>query len=497
MAGYTHKAVRGIGWALLFTILASIVAYLTRIILARKLPPAEYGLFYAVFTFVIFFLFFRDLGLGQALVKYVSEYKAKNDYNAIKTCIFSVFTIQLISSILFGIIFYFLADYLSVHYFKDPRAASMLKLLVLYMVFSMLFITIKQTFQGFQRMFLFSSVEFVKNTLVLLFIILFFYFGYTLFSPAYAYILACPLLLLIYYPFLRRHLSLRKYITIERWNITRKLVTFGLPILGASVGERIIGYIDTLLMTYFSTLTEVGIYNVVLPSALVFTFFGRAVSFVVFPISSELWARQDKERLKKGLFLLHRYSFLLILPLVLSVIYFALPLLDLFFGEGYVSGTVAFQILLAGVGLYVVGSINNNFLAGIGKPKSVAVIILAAAALNTVLNLIFIPRWGINGAAIATTASYALLLAHSTIIITRTFQFRFPWKEWCSLLIPLGAYYAVTAFVEKLLHLPILLEMVITIVAAGAVYVGMLYFGGIITPQELRRHLRQIRRKSA
>ena len=106
MASYTQKAVQGVSIAFVFGFLAAITAYLTRIVLARKLQPEEYGLFYAVFTFIIFFLFFRDLGLGQALVKYISEFRAQQRYGQIKTAILSVFSMQMSSSIFFGIFFF-------------------------------------------------------------------------------------------------------------------------------------------------------------------------------------------------------------------------------------------------------------------------------------------------------------------------------------------------------------------------------------------------------
>ena len=67
----------------------------------------------------------------------------------------------------------------------------------------------------------------------------------------------------------------------------------GLPFFVTAIGDKVIVYIDTLMLTYFSTLTEVGIYNVVLPSAIIFLDIGGAIATVVFPMSSELWAKGD------------------------------------------------------------------------------------------------------------------------------------------------------------------------------------------------------------
>src|SRR3989344_1290385 len=103
MSNYTQKAVRGTGIIMGMGILAAVAAYITRIVLARNLGPEEFGLFSSVLTFVVFFLFFRDLGIGTALIKFIPELEAQKKYNEIKTYIGTALTIQLISSIIFVI----------------------------------------------------------------------------------------------------------------------------------------------------------------------------------------------------------------------------------------------------------------------------------------------------------------------------------------------------------------------------------------------------------
>ena len=194
---YTKKAFRGIGIIFIMNLLANLIAYSTRIVLARNLTTAEYGLFYAVFTFVIFFLFFRNLGLGQALIKHIAEFKVKKKYDEIKTIIISTALFQFLSSLIFGIIFFVLADFLAKYYFKNPLASLMLKILVLYTILSIFFIILKNIFRGFQNFKIFSLVEFSKNLIVLLIIIIFFIAGEkNIFVPIIAYVLVCPLFIL-------------------------------------------------------------------------------------------------------------------------------------------------------------------------------------------------------------------------------------------------------------------------------------------------------------
>jgi len=60
---YTKKIVSNASKLLIYSVLAAILAYIVRIVMARSLSPSEFGLFYAVFAFVAFFLSFTDLCL--------------------------------------------------------------------------------------------------------------------------------------------------------------------------------------------------------------------------------------------------------------------------------------------------------------------------------------------------------------------------------------------------------------------------------------------------
>jgi O-antigen/teichoic acid export membrane protein len=492
MTNYTKKAFFGASITLIFSILASMVAYITRIVLARNLTVEQYGLFYAVFTFVIFFLFFRGLGLDQALVKYIAEYKVSHKLDAIKTSIFSVLTYQLVSSLIFAAFFIIFADYLALNYFHMAIASKMIFFFVIYVIFSIFFITTKHIFQGLQQMALFSSMEFSKNLIVLLLILFFFERGLKIMAPVYAFALVSPILFLVYLPILLKKFDFVKP-KISYFNTnTKKLFLFGLPVFATSVGGKIIGYIDTLLLTYFGNLTHVGIYNVVLPSALIFLFFAKAVGSMVFPMSSELWARKDNTRLTMGISMIHKYLFMFTIPLILVIFYYTPFFLDLLFGPRYVTGALAMQILLLGVLVYIIASVNNNLISGIGQPVQVAKIILSSAVLNVILNLILIPKYGIVGAAVATSISYLFMLIYSTRKVCYFLKMKFPLRNWLLLVAPAVIFLWVLSFVEKLVPGSIWVGGVISVPIALVAYIITLY--PIANLQDLRKQLKLIKK---
>ena len=397
---------------------------------------------------------------------------------------------QLASSTILSAVFFILSGYLSVHYFKVQESASFIKLLIIYVFLSTIFITMKGLFQGYRKMLLLSSTEFTKNLIVLLFIILFIKLGYGVLSPVLAYVLVFPVLFMLYFPAALKIFNILKYKTIGHAAMSKKLLLFAAPVLATGMGNKIIGYLDTFVLTYFRDLSEVGIYNIILPSALIFLFFGTAIASILFPLTSELWAKKDTKRLAEGLRLLYRYAFFFTIPFLFTIIIFSRVIISFFFGKEYVDGTIALQILLVGTLFSVVGTINYNFLSGIGNPQVVTKITLLAALANAILNIILIPHYGMNGAALTTAASYLLMLIVSTAKVRDYIAVKLPIREWTGLLFATFCFAVVAIAVKDFLGLAPWLEIAISFLSSTTIYFIVSYLLRIIDIEELRYYIR-------
>src|SRR3989344_3878185 len=368
MSNHLGKIIRGAGLILIVNVIASLISYGARVVLARKLGPEEYGLFASVLTFILFFLFFRDLGLGTALVNYIAKARIQEKYDDIKTAVISVFLMQFLSSSVVGILIIIFSGYLSVHYFKVPESKIILLILVMYTMTSFLYTTItKALLNGFQKNVLYSLLEPAKTLFILLFTLLLFHYDYGILAAAIPYAFVCVVLFIIFQPFVQREFSFFRHKITDLKGTTKELLLFGLPLMAADIGGEVVWYTDTLMLTYYSSLSEVGIYNVILPSALFFTQISRSVSAIIFPISTDLHFKKDMAKLAKGISMLHRYCFALVIPVIFAFVAFADRFLLLFFGQEYVSGAFAFRILLVGCMFFVLTSVNNVILYCMGQ----------------------------------------------------------------------------------------------------------------------------------
>ena len=73
--------------------------------------------------------------------------------------------------------------------------------------------------------------------------------------------------------------------------------------------------------------------------------------------------------------------------------------------------------LLPGIFALGVNTIFMNFLAARGMPIIVVISPLAALVLNVLLNLYFIPRFGIDGAAMTSSIAYSAMLGVTLIYL--------------------------------------------------------------------------------
>ena len=249
---YTKSLVRGSGIVFVVTILAAILGYILRILLARNLTIEEYGLFYAVFAFVNVITSFRGFGVGQALIKYIPEFKLNKKYSLIKKGVVYYFSLQFISFIIMiGVIFLF-ADKLAVNYFKDLTSVNILLLLVLASTFAIFESLFHVLFLGYKKSGHYAFTTFFQMLLVVIVTFILFRVGAGYLAPAYGYLIASIISGMIYYLLFRRiSPQFFKAKFSFDFKFFKKLTLFGLPLTASAIIGSSIGQLDILILTYF------------------------------------------------------------------------------------------------------------------------------------------------------------------------------------------------------------------------------------------------------
>jgi O-antigen/teichoic acid export membrane protein len=409
-------------------IASEVIGVFMRVFLARSLTVAEFGLFYAVFAFISLFGLFRDPGLSSALAKYIPEFTVRKRFSEIKSSIASVLLIQASLGIALSVALFILSDKIALSVFGTLSAALPIKILSVWFFVEILRSLVITLTQGFQNMAAYAAINFSHVLLIFVFVTFFTgALGLGINGVALSYLLAAALISIsgaIFFVKKYKQVFLKK-ISVNK-PLLKKLLMFGLPIFIGGFGSLILTYTDTLTITVFRGLNDVGLYQAAQPSARILWYITTTLTVVLYPMISELWAKNKKALLGQALHFLTKFSFILIIPLALVFVAFPDIVLNVLFGSRYLGGATVLQIFGLASIVYALYDIFITVLPGIGKPFVVTKIVAIMALFNLVGDIAVVPQYGIEGAAMTTFTSFVIGLILVVYYTRKFIKFTMP-----------------------------------------------------------------------
>jgi O-antigen/teichoic acid export membrane protein len=488
MTDYRTRALRDSIIVFTLSMVGVLFMYLLRLLLARKLSIAMYGLYFSALAIINLLVIVRDFGMRVTLAKYLSAYVAKKRYSLMKGLILFVARLHLVTSAIIAVVIWLSADYLALNYFGYAQASLVMKLLAVVFFISFVEQIIVYILQGFQRMTLFSLVHPLNQAVILLSTYIFLEVGLDVFAPIVGALIVYSMLPVFYGTYLFQRVFpqfLRVKSRIKRKQATQYL-GFGLCISIAAAGSVLISNTDTVLITHFLTLTDVGVYQVALPIAMLLSFFAAAAANVVMPMASEMHSKKEHAQVRATITFFQKYLFVVVVPAAMLFFLYPEILIRIFFGEKFLTGAMTLRVLVFGSLLYSVAVMNQNIFFGIGRPRITTENILVAAFTNLVLNVMLIPQYGIIGAAVATSMSYMLLLIVSTYRLNKLISLVFPWRVWLKISVGGLAFSLVVGLLKRMLEFHWFYELVITGTAGLGAYILVLLLFRIVVIGEVR-----------
>jgi O-antigen/teichoic acid export membrane protein len=133
---------------------------------------------------------------------------------------------------------------------------------------------------------------------------------------------------------------------------------------------------------------------------------GGALAVPVVPTASRYVSAGDLRRLRELVVRGTRYTLALFVPLCVTLMALAEPILEVWLGDRYGEGAAALTILVSYWLLYGGLVVTPGFLVGAGRAREVARIFIAVAVANLGVALILTPELGLEGPALATAIPF-------------------------------------------------------------------------------------------
>ncbi len=409
--GYLRKIAKGAGTVFIGTGIGLFFAYLGMMTVARLLGPADFGLISLASTVAIIASTIVLVGIPGGVVRFVALYNGKNDPGRVKGVIVSAMGIVLPLGIIAGILLFLFADLIAVRAFNEPNLTPILKIFSLTVPFYSLFSIFVHAIGGFQEM---KYVVYVRdvfqNGVRLILLIILLLLGYGVYGAVFAYtfaIIATPFVALYYlnkiFPVFSKKIS--------SISMKRELFSFSWPLMFAGILGLVMGWIDTLMIGYFLTAADVGIYRASLSTAALLMIVPSSLGAIYFPVITEFYSRGERRNLENTNYAVTKWSLMSVLPLVLLMMLFSKQVLYILYGAEFMAGAMVLSILSVGNLIISIFGPTNQLISVIGRTKLIMINTSVGAVLNVILNFLLIPIYGINGAAIATGFSLLVVSA--------------------------------------------------------------------------------------
>jgi O-antigen/teichoic acid export membrane protein len=179
-------------------------------------------------------------------------------------------------------------------------------------------------------------------------------------------------------------------------------------LIAVELSNLVMYSLDRVILGAFGTPRLVGLYEGPVRAHNLVYALGGALSVPTVPTASRYVAGGEERRLRELALRGSRYTLALFVPLVVTLMALAKPLLEAWLGKRYGSGAEALTILVSYWLLYSALVVTPGFLVGVGRARELARLIAVVAVANLALSLALTPSVGLEGPALGTAIPFAL-----------------------------------------------------------------------------------------
>ena len=382
----------------LSTVAAVVVGFFFKIYLSRILGADALGIYSLGITVISVLGIFLSLGYGNGLIRFVSKYKATKQTGRLSTYIVSTILINTLIVVPLFLVFICFPRFIAVDILKTPSLEEYIPVFGIMMVVNSFIVIAEQLIRGLQEVRKSTVINtFIRLPFKIGLVILFFSWGLELDGYIAAELFSSFLVLVLFTILLKQ---LLKPVTKLSWrnvlklNKEEKKYSTNLLITYAVAALRNHG--DKILLVYYLSTYELGIYSVVLTIAAFIPLVLTSVNSIFSPIISQLHAEDKLNELNYYFQLSGRYVFILSFPLMVFLFLFADDIM-LVFGEDFVEGSTLLLFIVIGqiinVSLGSVGSV----LQMCGYEKQMRDISIISSLTSFLLYFFLISKWGLIG----------------------------------------------------------------------------------------------------
>ena len=414
------RLVAGLGGLVGLRITFGVLSFGLTIFLARVLAAKGFGAYSYALAWTVLLGVPAILGMDQLLIREIAAYQLQSKWGLLRGLLRSANAAVLLASVgIAGITL--LVLWIMRGRWSGQNLSTICIALLLLPLISLTRVR-QAALQGLHRVVLGSTPErLIQPALLLAFVFIAYWYFHGQLTTPFAMglnVLATAIAFAIGARWLRRNLlpAVRQAPPEFR---TRAWTRSALPMAFLAGMGVLFGQAGTLILGSIKGVSAVGIYSVADKGSELLAFILVAQNAAFSSTAASLYASGDLVRLQRLATRIARVTLLASLPLAVLFIGFGHWFLLFFYGAQYTQAQHALAILSFGQLVNVGMGLNSVLLMMTGHERDAAAAVTVSAASNIVLNLLLVPKWGLEGAAISTACSLVLLNVLSSAALLR------------------------------------------------------------------------------
>jgi O-antigen/teichoic acid export membrane protein len=378
---------------------------LTTPLIVRVLGSAGYGNYAVLMSIFGVLTVFTNSGIFNGIRKYIAEDRDIDHWNEV---IFSFYlrVSLLVTGLLALILVSFSQTSLMVDLFSS-EFQTYFAILATYLFISQFYSMGRGVLMGFGLEHYSEPIQMVKKVIYAVVALSLLYYGFGVNSLLIGHVTAAVIVGALSFWFVREKLSFRQLIrpvpnTVSR----RQLLTFNVHSILLAFLTISLYHVDILLLRLISGSTVTGFYKASLTIAEFLWIVPMSIQYTLVHSTSEMWSKDQRELITTISSTATRLNLSLVVVMGIGLAALADVFVPLYFGAEFTPAVDPLLLLLPGVLGFSLS--RPIFAIGQGKGQLLSLVLTTggAAVLNLVLNLLLIPRYGMYGAAVATSIGY-------------------------------------------------------------------------------------------
>lgn len=356
------------------------------------------------------------LGAEQSIIYFTGYLRSKGAINNLKSVYLKTLKLIFFASVLL-ILFIILLDKDFINsYFEVKNPYELIRKVTLYLFFHSVMMLNIEIFRALNKIVL---SEFYRNIMrfLVFFIAAYFLFIYELdafivdaFLCSYV-ILAIISSLKVYFLF-KKLGPVNSYLNVT----TKEIFLTSYPMALNAMTFFLLQSMGVILLGKFEDFDTVAYYDTAVRVASLTSLGVMSVNIVIAPKISEVYNNGNFPELKNIYKSAIKLMFIFSMPAILFLFLFADFTLGLF-GEGYQSAKMALCILVISQFITTFMGVSGTYMNMTGKQKILHKILILACIFNISLNYLLIPKFGMNGSALAAGISMVFWHLIAAIVI--------------------------------------------------------------------------------